>query len=65
METPPEIISAAAALELLHDLLDDIGQIGPMLRTSIKKEAELDLDLLEIRIRDILKADPERRNRQH
>ncbi len=65
VETPPEIISAAAALELLHDLLDDIGQIGPMLRTSIKKEAELDLDLLEIRIRDILKADPEMRNHRH
>ena len=36
-----------------------------MLRTSIKKEAELDLDLLEIRIRDILKADPEMRNHRH
>lgn len=65
VETPPEIISATAALELLYDLLDDIRQIGPMLRTSIKKEAELDLDLLEIRIKDVLKTNQSRQEHRH
>ncbi|NLA27694.1 MAG: hypothetical protein GX878_09905 [Firmicutes bacterium] len=54
VETPPELISANAALELLHDLLDDISQIGPMLRNSIQKEADLDLDILEVKIKDVL-----------
>ncbi len=54
VETPPELISANAALELLHDLLDDISQIGPMLRNSIQKEADLDLDMLEVKIKDVL-----------
>jgi hypothetical protein len=55
VETPPEIVSASAALELLYDLLDDISQVGPMLRKSIKKEAELDLNMLELKIKDVLK----------
>jgi hypothetical protein len=55
VETPPEIVSASAALELLYDLLDDISQVGPMLRKSIKKEAELDLNILELKIKDVLK----------
>lgn len=50
----PEQIEAAVALELLYDLLDEIGPVGPMLRNSIKKEAELDLDMLELRIREVL-----------
>jgi hypothetical protein len=54
VETPLEIINAAAALELLYDLLDDISQVGPMLRNSIKKEADLDLDKLELKIKDVL-----------
>ncbi len=53
VETPIEILGATAALELLHDLLDDISQIGPMLRKSIKKEARLDLDKLELKIKDV------------
>ena len=55
VKTAPEIISATATRELLYDFLDDISQVGPMLRKSIKKEAELDLDQLEGKIRDILK----------
>ncbi|MGF7060927.1 hypothetical protein [Brassicibacter mesophilus] len=54
VETPKEIIEATAALELLQDILDDIQQIGPMLRKSIKKEANLDLDKILIRIEEIL-----------
>ena len=53
--TPKEIIEANASMELLRDIHDDIHQIGPMLRKSIKKEAQLDLDKIERRIEEILK----------
>lgn len=55
VETPKEIMEAIASFELLHDIYDDITQIGPMLRKSIKKEAQLDLDKLERRIEELLK----------
>ena len=54
VETPFEIVSATAALELLNDLLDDISKVGPMLRKSIKQEVGLDIDKLEFKIRDVL-----------
>ena len=54
LETPKEIIEATAALELLQDILDDIDQIGPMLRKSIKKEAGVDLDKIQLKIQEIL-----------
>lgn len=54
VETPQETLEAMAALELLQDLLDDIKQIGPMLRKSIKKEATLDLDMFERKIKEVL-----------
>lgn len=54
-EIPREEMEAAAAIELLKDIYDDIRRIGPMLRSSIKKEAELDLDKMEKKIGEILK----------
>jgi len=54
VKTAREVLEATAALELLQDLLDDIQQVGPMLRKSIKDEAGLDLEELEHRIKDIL-----------
>lgn len=54
VETPKEIIEATAALELLQDILDDITQIGPMLKKSIKKEAKLDLEKISIKIEEII-----------
>ncbi|OPZ62116.1 MAG: hypothetical protein BWY85_02189 [Firmicutes bacterium ADurb.Bin506] len=54
VKTPPQLLEAAAAFDLLQDLLDDIEQVGSMLRKSIKDEAGLDLDDIERRIRDIL-----------
>lgn len=47
VEIPKEILEANASLELLRDIYDDIHQIGPMLRKSIKKEANLDLGKIE------------------
>lgn len=55
VETPREVLEATAAMELLQDILDDIMQIGPMLRKSIKKEAGLDIAKIEKRIEEILK----------
>lgn len=57
VEIPREELEAAAALELLMDIRNDILQIGPMLRKSIKKEAGFDLDKLESKINEILKHD--------
>ncbi|NMD43259.1 MAG: hypothetical protein GYA86_08140 [Firmicutes bacterium] len=54
VQTPSEVLEAAAALELLRDLYDDISQVGPMLRTSIKKEVALDLNQIERKIKEIL-----------
>lgn len=54
VETPKEFIEAAAALELLQDILDDITQIGPMLKKSIKEEAKLDLEKIAMKIEEIL-----------
>lgn len=51
---PTEVLEATAALELIQDLLDDIQQVGPMLRKSIKDEAGLDLDELELKVKEIL-----------
>ncbi|HLR34771.1 MAG TPA: hypothetical protein VK071_05505 [Tissierellales bacterium] len=54
-KTPKEVLEATAALELLQDILDDIEQIGPMLKRSINEEAGLNLDRIEMKIKEILK----------
>jgi len=52
-------MEATAAYELLQDIYDDLQQIGPMLRKSIRKEADLDLDNIQKRIEEILKHEIE------
>lgn len=59
VETPTEIMEATAAIELLKDILDDISQIGPMLKKSIKKEAKLDLEKIGLKIEEIINHDIE------
>lgn len=54
VKTPKEVMEATAALELLQDILDDIEHIGPMLRKSIKEEADLNLDKIQMKIKEIL-----------
>jgi hypothetical protein len=58
-EVPREIMEATAAYELLQDIHDSLQQIGPMLRKSIRKEADLDLDKIQKRIEEILKHEIE------
>ncbi|WP_432664014.1 hypothetical protein R9X47_26055 [Wukongibacter baidiensis] len=53
VKTPREVMEATAALELLHDILDDIEHIGPMLRKSIKEEADFNLNKIEAKIKEI------------
>lgn len=55
VEVPKEVMEATAAMELLQDILDDLQQVGPMLRKSINKEAQLNLNKIEKRIEEILK----------
>ncbi|MCX7921713.1 MAG: hypothetical protein N3B21_06830 [Clostridia bacterium] len=59
VEVPREVMEASAALELLRDFYDDLQQVGPMLRKSIKKEANLDLEKIQRRIEEILKHEIE------
>lgn len=59
VEIPRSELEASAALELLYDIRDDVQQIGPMLRKSIKKEADFDLDKIEKRINEILEHEIE------
>lgn len=59
VETPADIMEATAAIELLKDILDDISQIGPMLKKSIKKEAKLDLEKIALKIEEIINHDIE------
>lgn len=58
-EVPRELMEATAAYELLQDIHDSLQQIGPMLRKSIRKEADLDLDKIQKRIEEILKHEIE------
>lgn len=57
VRVPKEVMEATSALELLQELLDSLEQVGPMLRKSIKREAKLDLDKFEERIKEILEHD--------
>lgn len=59
VEIPRGELEASAALELLYDIQDDIQKIGPMLRKSIKKEANFDIDRIDKRINEILQHEIE------
>lgn len=54
LEASSEELEVNTSLELLKDIYDDLHHIGPMLRKSIKKEAQFDLDKIERRIGEIL-----------
>lgn len=59
VKTPKEVMDATAALELLKDILDDIDQIGTMLKKSIREEAGLNLEKIKTRIIEILEHEIE------
>lgn len=47
---PQEVADARAALDLLRDLRQDIGEVSPVLRRILKEEGGLDLGSLAERI---------------
>jgi predicted DNA-binding transcriptional regulator YafY len=56
VEVPEEVMEARAAFEVLRDILEDLRDIGPMLRRSIREEAQLDLDEMEKHIRALFSS---------
>lgn len=59
VEVPLEVVEARRAVELLEDILQDLGEVGPMLRRSIREEAGLDIEKILRRIRRILEHESE------
>jgi hypothetical protein len=59
VEVPREVVEARRAVELLEDILQDLGEVGPMLRRSIREEAGLDIEKILRRIRRILEHESE------
>ncbi len=57
VEAPGEITRAREQYQLLDDIMDNVSEINPMLRTIIREQGNWDLDLLEERIRDLLGED--------
>jgi hypothetical protein len=58
-ETPREVTKAREQYELLHDIVDTIGEINPLLRSIIRDQGKWDLDLLEDRIKETLLDEPQ------
>ena len=54
VEAPGEITRAREQYGLLADILDNVTEINPMLRTIIREQGNWDLDLLEERIRELM-----------
>lgn len=54
VEAPGEITRAREQYQLLADILDNVTEINPMLRTIIREQGHWDLDLLEERIRELI-----------
>lgn len=54
LEVPRELLEARGAMELLEDIMQDLSEVGPMLRRSIRDEAGLDIDSMIRRIRSVV-----------
>lgn len=59
VEVPREVVEARRAVELLEDIMQDLGEVGPMLRRSIREEAGLDIEKIMLRIRRVLEHESE------
>ena len=59
VEVPREVVEARSAMELLEDIMQDLDEVGPMLRRSIRDEAGLDIDVIIRRIRDVIGRETE------
>jgi hypothetical protein len=59
VEMPAEVIRSREQHDVLSDILDTISDINPLLRSIIRDQGHWDLDRLEERLRDILRAEEE------
>lgn len=59
VDLPKEITKNREQQQLLSDILDTLGEINPLLRSIIRDQGHWDLDQLEQRIQDVLRADEE------
>lgn len=57
VEVPSDVLEARRSMELLEDILQDLDEVGPMLRRSIKDEAGLDIDAIARKIQQALVRD--------
>lgn len=56
VEGAGEVVQAQEQFQLLSDILETVQEIDPLLRTIIREQGNWDLDRLERRIRDTLRA---------
>jgi hypothetical protein len=56
-ESPTDVMQAGKQYHLLTDILDTLSEINPMLRSIIRDQGHWDIDRLEERIRENLKAE--------
>ena len=59
VEMPEEVIRSQEQHDVLSDILDTISAINPLLRSIIRDQGHWDLNRLEERLRDILRAEEE------
>ncbi len=53
-QSPEVTARSIQAIELMEEILNDLGDVGPMLRKSIKEEAKLDIDEIELKMKKFL-----------
>lgn len=54
VQEPREITQSRQQQEILRDLLLDLGNVNPTVKRIARDEGGLDLDLLELRIREVV-----------
>ncbi len=57
VQEPREIIQSRQQQQILRDLLADLGNVNSTVRRIARDESGLDLERLEIRIREVLEDD--------
>ena len=51
--------------DLLHDIMDTISEINPLLRSIVRDQGNWDLDRLEERVREVLEEESDGQRRDH
>jgi len=59
VQEPREVTQARQQQEILRDLLQDLGSVNATLRRIVRDQGDLDLEVLERRIREVIPAEVE------